>query len=434
MERGVMSGNTIHFTKESLGILPPANKNFDTYKDAKEKGLVVLVTLNGVKTFYLSRKIEGKAYRIKIGRFPDLNVKEAREYAIELKNQIAKGVNPAEEKKKLSNEITFKQLIDKYVDEYARHSNKGWQRDYVDVTAKCKSLLNKKISTISKASISKLFSDITEESGTSSANRNLALIKAIFNKAINEWEWVGVNPAIGIKKHKLKARDRYLTKEEIPLFFEAVGEDINDKVTDYIMISLLTGARQSDVLSMSWQNISFQSESWYIYDPKNSEPQHVPLVQQAVTILKQRFDNRKSSKWVFESETSASGHLEEPKKAWYRIKKSATYKVWLNDSIIKDFILTIELKNPNASFEKLFEVIISEAKKQKIELPVGVMDLRLHDLRRSLGSWMAINGASQYIIGKTLNHKSSKATDIYAKLSIDPVRESMKSAVNLMLE
>ena len=87
-----MASEIINFTKESLTALPSATKGFDTYRDKQERGLIITVTAKGVKTFYLLRKIEGKSYRIKIGRFPDLNSKEARELAIGYKNQIAKGV------------------------------------------------------------------------------------------------------------------------------------------------------------------------------------------------------------------------------------------------------------------------------------------------------------------------------------------------------
>jgi hypothetical protein len=43
---------------------------------------------------------------------------------------------------------------------------------------------------------------------------------------------------------------------------------------------------------------------------------------------------------------------------------------------------------------------------------------------------MAMNGNSGYIIGKVLNHKDSKATDIYARLSINPIRKAMEDTVN----
>lgn len=58
--------------------------------------------------------------------------------------------------------------------------------------------------------------------------------------------------------------------------------------------------------------------------------------------------------------------------------------------------------------------------------------LRLHDLRRTLGSWQAATGANSYVIGKSLGHKTQQATAIYARLNIDPVRASMERATEAM--
>jgi ABC-type sulfate transport system substrate-binding protein len=58
----------------------------------------------------------------------------------------------------------------------------------------------------------------------------------------------------------------------------------------------------------------------------------------------------------------------------------------------------------------------------------------IHDLRRTLGSWQAMTGASLAIIGKSLGHKSVQATQIYARLSADPVRASVERAVTAITE
>jgi integrase len=278
----------------------------------------------------------------------------------------------------------------------------------------------------------RLFNRITEKSGKIAANRFIDRLRAIFNKGI-EYGWKGVNPVTGIKKHKSKSRDRYLQKEELPKFFEALQEEENIKLKDYILLSLLTGIRKSNVLSIRWQDISFQNETLYLPDTKNGVPQLVPLVPDALEILKRRAKNKDGSQWIFPSETSASGHLIEPKKVWKRILQNTTLKIWQDDSNLKPFIENVKKSlSVGYSVNQLFNTINEEAKKQGVELPTAVMDVRLHDLRRSLGSWLCHSGASQYIIGKSLNHKSSKSTEVYARLQIDPVREAMNKAVQVM--
>ena len=63
----------------------------------------------------------------------------------------------------------------------------------------------------------------------------------------------------------------------------------------------------------------------------------------------------------------------------------------------------------------------------------GIRDLRIHDLRRTLGSWQAAAGTSLPIIGKSLGHKSLAATQVYARLNLDPVRASVNRATDDLL-
>jgi integrase len=63
----------------------------------------------------------------------------------------------------------------------------------------------------------------------------------------------------------------------------------------------------------------------------------------------------------------------------------------------------------------------------------GIADLRIHDLRRTLGSWQAATGANSYIIGKSLGHRSQQSTAVYARLNLDPVRDSVNKATDAML-
>ena len=57
----------------------------------------------------------------------------------------------------------------------------------------------------------------------------------------------------------------------------------------------------------------------------------------------------------------------------------------------------------------------------------------MHDLRRTLGSYMAIGNQSLHLIGNVLGHKSATATQIYSKLTSDPLRQAMEKAQNDIL-
>ena len=60
--------------------------------------------------------------------------------------------------------------------------------------------------------------------------------------------------------------------------------------------------------------------------------------------------------------------------------------------------------------------------------------MRIHDLRRTLGSWQVNTGASLPVVGKTLGHTQPKTTQVYARLQLDPVRQAVETATNAMFE
>ena len=62
----------------------------------------------------------------------------------------------------------------------------------------------------------------------------------------------------------------------------------------------------------------------------------------------------------------------------------------------------------------------------------GLDNVRLHDIRRTMGSFQTMTGASAAIVGKTLGHKNPASTAVYARMTLDPVREAMEKAVALM--
>jgi integrase len=153
----------------------------------------------------------------------------------------------------------------------------------------------------------------------------------------------------------------------------------NETQRDFFIVLLLTGARRSNCEAMAWKDIDLAGGYWRIpgSEAKGGKPVIIPLSPLVHDILKRRREATKSQ-WVFSS-GNRGGHIVDPKWGWKRIIKRA-----------------------------------------------GLQDVRPHDLRRTLGSWQALLGASETLIGKTLGHApGSHATSVYARLSLDPVRESV---------
>ncbi|PXW71066.1 site-specific recombinase XerD [Loktanella sp. PT4BL] len=378
-----MASFEINFTKAALTAAGAAAKGKrDYYYDEREKGLVLAVTPAGGKSFYLYKRIDGRPERLLLGKFPDLTVENARKLAASAKGEIAMGENPQKAKRSIRDEMTFGALFTEYLEKHSKVHKRSWAYDEREVNKFLKHWFKRKISSIEKADVERLHAKVGKDNGLYQANRLLERIRSIFNKA-TDWGWGGVNPAAGIKKFREKSRDRFLQPEELPRFFEALANEPNEAARDFFMISLLAGARKSNTLAMRWDEIDFHRATWRIALTKNDDPQIVHLSPQAMEILKER-KLHSLSPWVFPG-GGASGHLADPKKAWMRILKEA-----------------------------------------------GIADLRIHDLRRTLGSWQAATGANSYIIGKSLGHRSQQSTAVYARLNLDPVRDSVNKATDAM--
>lgn len=385
--------NSLNFTKAAIEALPLPEKGWKYYYDTKVSGLAIGVGASGVKTFVLYRKVNRKPERIKIGRYPDLTVDKARAAATTLNADIANGTNPAELKRVRRAEMTFGDLFDQYYKNHAVPHKKTADEDkqkfekYLSSNKGGINLASRQLSQIAKADIGQLFTKISK-SHKVTANRVLALVSSIFGKAIEWGIWNQINPCHGIRKHSEVSRDRFLHPDELPKFFEHLLAYPNVTVRDYILMSLLTGARRGNVLAMRWDQLNLGRAEWRIPDTKNGTPQSVPLVPDAVAVLEARKNSAAcaQSPFVFPG-SGETGHLVEPKKAW--------------------------------------KIILDKA---------GIADLRLHDLRRTMGSWQAGTGANLSVIGRSLNHKSTQTTAIYARLWMEPVRNSMETAAAAMMQ
>jgi integrase len=379
--------NNINFTKDNILALPLPATGRVTYHDNNKlaAGLQLRVTSNGAKTFCVFRRIKGgEPGRVTLGRFPDMTIDQARRQAAQINAAIAEGGNPAAVKRAHKAERTFADLFGEYIKRHAKPHKRTWAEDeqrYEQYLRK--TLGNKKLTAIDRKVIAHIHSDITLAGHGTVANRVLALVSSVFGWAIN----VGLgdtNPAKGIKRNKEISRDRFLQGDELPRFFAALAEETNQTMKDYFLVSLLTGARRANVLSMRWADINFGRDEWRIEETKNGTPQTVTLSPEVVKILSER-QREAVGIFVFPG-TGKSGHLAEPKTGWKRILEHA-----------------------------------------KLE------NLRVHDLRRTLGSWQAKSGASLAIIGKSLNHKNIATTAIYARLDLDPVRDSVNTATSAMM-
>ncbi len=215
--------------------------------------------------------------------------------------------------------------------------------------------------------------------------RLIALLNCCARCSIKLVEWKifkGSNPTETITMFPEQNRVRIIQADEFQRFFAALDEEADQDIRDFVLLSLFTGARKSNVLAMSWSDIDLKSGTWTIpgEQAKNSQTHAVPLTEEELKILRRRKKDQEKQRqkdpdnpkyegnfYVFFG-NGKTGHLVEPKRQWRNILNKA-----------------------------------------------GIENLHLHDLRRSMASWMANSGANVALIQSAMNHKDLKTTlTIYA--------------------
>ena len=367
--------------------LPPAGAKQVYYRDAQTRGFAVAVYPTGAKTFILYRKVQGRPERILIGRWPDLPVEEARKMADRMNGAIAKGENPAEERRQTRLEGSFGNLWERYLELHAKpHKQpRSVAEDEANYRRYLSEWATRRLSTFHRRDIEKLHADLAEKSGVYAANRVLALLSTVFNKA-TEWGWHGDNPCKGIKKFREESRERFLTQDEMPRFLKALAEEPSQDFRDFILMALLTRARRSNVLAKRCEEIDYTSVVWRIPRTKGNKPQSIPLAGPALKILAARRE-RAAGEWVFPSNVVKGAHVLEFRKPWGGLLERA------------------EIGN-----------------------------LRLHDVRRTLGSWLSTSGAALPIIKAALGHADIATTQIYTRSEDSEVRKALEITAQRMLE
>lgn len=376
----------MNFTQAALGKLPTPEKGRTYYRDIKMPGLTLCVWDSGVKSFELYKRMGGQPTRLKIGRFPEVTVENARKEAARLVGEIAQGKDPSEQRRKARGETAVGELFALFLEGHAKPHKRSWKGDQEQYNRYLDGWKNRKLSQVRRADVAALHAKVGRDHGTYAANRLLALLSSLFTHAAR-LGYEGGNPAQGVKRFKEQSRDRFLDADELKAFFVAVAAEKSETWRDFFLVALMSGARRANVLAMRWADVNLERGLWRIPESqaKSGEPLIVILPAPAVEILKRRAKGTEGD-YVF-PRRDGTGHVTEPKQAWARIVKAS-----------------------------------------------GLKDVRIHDLRRTLGSWAAAMGASLPMIGRALGHKNVATTAIYARLGLDPVRATVTGAVKAMLE
>ena len=375
------------FTTERLRALQPKEQRFDV-RDTTTPGLVCRVTPGGVKTlcFYRWVPSTGKPERITIGRWPTVSIDTARKCCAAIAAEVALGRSPAQQKRELRAETTLGDLWDRYDTEHltphTREKTAKGMRTLWD-TYLSRQLKGKRLGEIAHGDLSALHVRIGAKHQRT-ANKVAGLVRALYRKAA-QWGYAGPNPATGMHMFATASRERFLLPEELPKFLQEVQASPSPYNRLWHLL-LFTGVRLNNMLAARWEQFDLDAGLWQVPGSahKNRQPHALPLLPEAVALLRvQLAAVPKHCEWLWPAETKV-GHLTQ-------------------NSIRNEWADLCE----------------------RAEVP----GLWRHDLRRTVGSYLAMSGASLPMVGKALGHRSVQASQVYARLTLDPVREAMAGAL-----
>ncbi len=369
-------------TKQLIDETPFPSAGQVFVRDAELPGFALRVT-QGRKSFILEKRIRGRMRRLTIGPYGPLTVDQARKLAATHVGAIAQGADPAQVRQDRIHEPTFGDLSEQYLERHAPRKRSG-RDDRAMLNTHLAVFRTRKLTDLNRNDVARLHAQVGE-TAPYRANRLVALLRKMFNLARDWGLYAGENPATRIQMFREESRDRFVQPEELPRLFQAIAEEADPSVRAVLLTALLTGARRTEVLTMRWEDVSLTRAEWRIPQTKAGRPHLLPLPHALVATLRS-LPRVEGNPYVFLGQNGV-GHLQNMKRTWDRIRVTA-----------------------------------------------GIQDVRFHDLRRTVGSWLAGSGESLQLIGKVLNHRDVSTTAIYARLNLDPVRQALERNATKMLE
>lgn len=354
------------------------------------------VTQHGSRRFFLEYKHRKLGRRMIFGTFPGVTVAEARRRALAYRAQITDGRDPWKEARqaKSATAATVGDLIDAWRSgslsdgRPLAERKKSWRDDEQRIRDFLEPWRRRFLDEVAPSDVATMHARIVRDRGGYVANRVLALLRAMLRQGQRHGLIApGPLPTDSVTRFREQPRQRALNRREARLILASIAVEADPHWRAYFTLLILLGARKNELLSARWRDFDLESDepSWRIARAKTDVVDLLELPTQAVEILTSL--PRTASPFVFPG-AGLDGHRSETKPAWSRILKRAE-----------------------------------------------VADVRIHDLRRTLGTWLARRGLPLRAIARILGHASVSTTARhYIADSREGQREALEANAAALLE
>jgi integrase len=384
----------IKITKRSVENLEPVPSGALVRYDDKLAGFGVRVMTSGRRFYFVRyRNKHGRSRWFTIGQHGKVTADAARTKAQRILQTVAvDGWDPSGEREAFRAAPRVNELLDRYIAEHLEKRNRPTTIERFkgiiehDIRPELGHLM---VAAVTRQDVHRLHAARVKT--PRQANLIVAVCSKIFNLA-ETWEMrpEGSNPCRKIERYRENHRERFLSAEELGRLggtlrqAESVGVPRKNGVptlyrrvtTAAIELLLFTGCRLSEVLNLKWDQINFADGKITLLMTKSGRPQQVTMNAPARQVLKE-LEAAKGSEWVLPSVSSAKRPL----------SKAGIEAAWT-----------------------------------KLRAVAQLDDVRLHDLRHTVGTYAAQSGANAFLVRDLLRHKNLAMTGRYVNRADDPVR------------
>lgn len=345
-------------------LLPPATNRVDVY-DSDVPGLVLRVSSTGAKSWSFTYRIVGKPRRLSLGGYPGVSLKLARERARDARGAVQRGEDPVEDRKAAERDRRqngFTGCARDFVKQYCKPKLRTWK----DIESAFERLVipewgEKPVKEIRRRDVVELLDRVAVKTPYQ-ANHLRAFLSRFFKWCI-EREIVEVSPVIGVSRTiKPQARSRILTDKELVALWKAT-ERMGGAFGACTRFLMTTGVRREEGGALRWGELDGGWASLPASRMKGGRDFKVALSVMAKRIVEER----------------------------PRFEKC-------------DYVFTTNGRSPISGWGKAKEKL---SEYMAMELGEPVADWRLHDLRRTLASGLAMLGFRGEVIKRVLGHAAN---------------------------
>ena len=366
-------------TERRIRDAKPGSKTWFLW-DARVRNLGVRITPKGAKSYVLFYRAAGRKHLATLARVAELSLKEARDRAGPELAAIRGGESdPLARRREAREAPTVADGLDRFFGEYApervrlRRLSPRTVQTYRN-QAKLyvgPSLGGLRVADVARADVERTVRPLRD----ATRNRVLALVSRLFN-LFETWGWrpQHTNPVRGVERAREEPRDRVLDTGELAVLSQALDtlEERFPASVAAIRTAALTGLRISEVCSIRWEHVDFETGRVTLPETKTGRRVH-HFPDAALDVLLER-PHVNRNPFVFA--VDARGALT------YRTARTH------------------------------FATAAARA---------GLADVRLHDLRRTVATGAAAAGVSAPILQQLLGHKTAQAANRYVRELGSPV-------------